>query len=112
MPYTILLLLNATPAWLSLSRKERASFFELQVAPILQRVAPTTEVRLFDSEYFHARVSDFMVVTTSTLGDYKLLIEMLRDSKIYSEPYFEVIDIIVGQENAFREFDELLGKEA
>jgi hypothetical protein len=109
MPYTILLLLNATPNWLSLSRKARQQFFEMNVLPIFSRVASTVRTRFFDSEYFHARVSDFIIVETESLRDYKLFIEMLRDTKIYAEPYFEIKDIIVGQENAFQEFDELLG---
>lgn len=108
MPYTILLLMNATPAWLSLTRDERSAFFDATIAPIIKRVENTTNVRLFDSEYFHARVSDFMMVTTHTLDDYKLLVELLRDTKIYGKPYFEIIDIIVGQENAFQEFNNIL----
>lgn len=38
-------------------------------------------------------------------------LELLRDSTIYSEPYFEVLDIIVGQGHALREFDAMLREE-
>ncbi|WP_460472866.1 darcynin family protein [Emticicia fontis] len=107
-PYTILVLMNATPQWLSLARDQRSEFFKKQVMPIFQKVGQAVEVKLFDSEYFHAKVSDFMIISTGNLDQYKLLIEFLRDSKIYGVPYFEVIDIIIGQENLFEDFNEVL----
>ncbi|RFS14992.1 darcynin family protein [Emticicia sp. C21] len=110
-PYTILVLMNATPQWLSLTRNQRSQFFEKQVMPIFQKVGQAVEVKLFDSEYFHAKVSDFMIISTENLNQYKLLIELLRDSKIYGVPYFEIVDIIVGQENLFADFNEVLRKE-
>ena len=110
-PYTILVLMNATSDWLSLTRDERSKFVETNFSPIMQRVCKTVKVRLFDSEYFHASVSDFMIVTTHVLDDYKLMIELLRDSKIYGVPYFEIKDIIVGQEDLFEDFNEKFKQE-
>lgn len=107
-PYTVLLLMNATPKWLSLTRQERSKFVEKELAPIFSQVSKTVNVRLFDSEYFHSSVSDFMIVSTRDLDDYKLLIELLRDTKVYGAPYFEIKDIIVGQENLFEDFNERL----
>ena len=105
-PYTILVLLNATPKWLSLTRDKRSMFVEKELTSIFVRVSKTVSVRMFDSEYFHATVSDFMIVTTTNLDDYILLIELLRDTKVYAAPYFEIKDIIVGQENLFEDFNE------
>lgn len=110
-PYTILVLMNATPEWLSLNRDERSEFVEKELTPIFVRVSETVTVQLFDSEYFHASVSDFMVVTTTNLDDYKMFIELLRDTKVYGAPYFEVKDIIMGQENLFEEFNERFKQE-
>ncbi|BAP30953.1 uncharacterized protein CHSO_1916 [Chryseobacterium sp. StRB126] len=107
-PYTILLLMNATPQWLSLTREQRSDFLEDQLMPIFEKVAKTVNVRMFDSEYFHSKVSDFLLVTTDELHDYKLMMEMLRDSKVYGVPYFQITDIIVGQENMFKDFNEEL----
>lgn len=104
-PYTILLLLNATPQWLSLTREARSDFFEKHVIPVFREIGRSTQARFYDSEYFHAAVSDFLIIHTSDINDYKLLIEKLRDSKVYSAPYFEVKDIITGQENAFEDFN-------
>jgi hypothetical protein len=110
-PYTILVLMNATPQWLSLTRDERSSYVEKKLNPILVRVSKTVEIRMFDSEYFHSTVSDFMIISTTNLEDYKLLIELLRDSKIYNVPYFEIKDIIVGQENLFEDFNAYFKEE-
>lgn len=110
--YTTLVLLNATPQWLSLTREKRSEFFEKKIGPIFQSVSKTVKIRLFDSEYFHAGISDFMIIDTQNLEEYKRFIELLRDTKIYGEPYFEIKDIILGQEGAFLEFNELFKKEA
>lgn len=110
-PYTVLVLMNATPQWLSLSRDQRSRFFEKEVMPAFQQVGKTTTLRLFDSEYFHAGVSDFMMIETRNLDDYQELIERFRDSKIYGVPYFEIKDIIVGQENRFEDFNAQFKKE-
>jgi len=110
-PYTILVLMNATPQWLSLTRDQRSQFFETQLMPVFQKVGKSVEVRLFDSEYFHAKVSDFMIITTHNLNQYKMLIELLRDTKIYGIPYFEIVDLIVGQENLFEDFNEQFKKQ-
>ena len=110
-PYTILVLMNATPKWLSLTRDQRSEFVEKELNPVFFQVSETVTVRFFDSEYFHAAVSDFMIVTTTNLDDYKLLIELLRDTKIYNVPYFDIKEIIVGQENLFEDFNEKLRQE-
>jgi hypothetical protein len=110
-PYTILVLMNATPAWLSLSRDDRSKFFEKAVAPAFVKAGESVRVRMFDSEYFNARVSDFLVIETMSLDNYKLLIELLRDTKIYSEPYFQIVEIIPGQENLFEDFNEQFKRE-
>ncbi len=110
-PYTILVLMNATPEWLTLTRDERTEFVENELNPIFVKVGETVTIQTFDSEYFHSSVSDFMIVTTTNLDDYKLMIEMLRDTKVYGIPYFEIKDIIVGQEELFEDFNEKLKKD-
>lgn len=105
---TVFMLLEATPQWLSLSRQQRADYFGKVIMPIFGRFADTIRVRLFDSEYFHARVSDILMLETASMSDYRLLIEMLRDTEIYGVPYFKVSEIIPAKENGFKEADEVL----
>ena len=103
--------MNATSDWLTLTRDERSKFVEKELTPIFGRVSENVDIRMFDSEYFHSSVSDFMIISTTNLDDYKLLIELLRDTKVYGVPYFEIKDIIVGQENLFEDFNKKLKKE-
>ncbi|UBM59662.1 hypothetical protein LAG90_03235 [Marinilongibacter aquaticus] len=103
--FTVVLLMQASPKWLSLSRENRAEFTANEIKPIFDKLAQTVHVRLFDSEYFNAQYSDFMLIETDNLEHYQELIERLRDTKIYAEPYFEIKEIIVGQENRFADFD-------
>lgn len=107
-PYTILILLSATSKWLALSRNERAHFYEKTILPVFLNNTPSLSVKFYDSEYFNAEVSDFLIVSTTDLDEYKRMIELLRDSAVYSVPYFTVKDIIIGQENLFQDFDQQL----
>lgn len=111
MKYTILLLMQATPAWLSLTRKERSVFFEGKLSPIIDKFSEDLTVRLFDVEFFNASVSDYMMIETKNLEAYADFIEYLRDTEIYGVPYFEIKDIITGVENRFKTFDEKLKNE-
>lgn len=103
--YTILLLLNAQPTWLALSRKERNDFFASSISKLFDKYK-ACRIRLFDCEYFHGSVSDFMMIETEDLRQYQFLIEELRDTEIYSVPYFNVKDIILAKENGFKDFEE------
>ena len=111
-PYTVLVLLNAKPHWLALTRDQRSEFVRKELVPILDRVSKKVAVSFFDSEYFHASISDFLILHTSELEGYKLFIELLRDTKVYSIPYFEIKDIIIGQENLFEDFNEQFKRNA
>ncbi|AWV98917.1 darcynin family protein [Arcticibacterium luteifluviistationis] len=104
--YTILILYRATDLWLSLTREERADVFEKELAPLLNKFSKTLNVRLFDSEAFHAETSDFIIVETSELNDYYYFIEHLRDTSLFGKPYIVLNDIIMGLENGFKDFEE------
>ncbi len=104
--YTILLMMTATPAWLSLSREERGAFNTNVVEPLLGRYAERVQVRFFDAEAFAARCSDFVIFTALDLKAYYFLIEELRDTAMFAAPYFVVNDVIIGLENGYRAFEE------
>lgn len=103
--YTILLLFQALPSWLQLTREQRGEFFEKRISPVFGKYASSCHAKLFDSEYFHGAVSDFVIVDVENLRGYRFLMEELRDTEIYTVPYFAVKDIIIGKENGFTEFE-------
>ncbi|MDN5203060.1 hypothetical protein QQ008_16850 [Fulvivirgaceae bacterium BMA10] len=106
MKHTILILYRATEYWLQLSREERGEFFEKELAPIMVKYQQALTIRLFDSEAFHAKTSDFMIVECTDLEQYYFFIEEIRDTKLFSEPYIELTDVIMGIENGFKQFEE------
>ncbi|MCL9782298.1 hypothetical protein M9194_12765 [Vibrio sp. S4M6] len=61
-----------------------------------------------DTQAFTTKCSDIAVFETENIQDYYFLIEELRDSKIFSEPYFEIVDIFPAIENGFVEFEARL----
>lgn len=106
MKYTVVILYRATHLWLSLSREERGQFFEKKIAPIIGKFDGKLSVRLCDSEAFHARTSDFMLVECLELKDYYYFIEYLRDTELFGKPYIEINDIVIGINNGFKHFEE------
>ena len=63
---------------------------------------------MFDSESTNANHTDFIFIETTNLNQYYYFWEEVRDSKICTEPYFTVNEIIVGQgqESGFKEFEK------
>ncbi|WP_212004494.1 darcynin family protein [Chitinophaga sp. HK235] len=102
MNYTIIILINATPQWLTLPRKERDRFVQNEVNPIFDKFADKCKVKLFDSDFTCAGVSDFVIIETGNLEDFGYLMGYLRESKTFAVPYFEVKNIITGVPNNFR----------
>ena len=98
--YTFFMHLNATRHWLQLTRKQRSEYFTDTLSGILHKYEQVS-VRLFDVEAFSAKCSDIVVFETANLRQYCFLIDALRDSKMYTVPYFDVVDIIPAVEDGF-----------
>jgi hypothetical protein len=102
--YSFFVLMNATPAWLRLSREERRAFNAEILGPILARY-PSVKARLYDAEAFSGRCSDIAVFETEEIQAYYFLIEALRDSPVYTVPYFEIVEIIPAIEGGFEAYE-------
>ena len=101
---TFFMLLKSTPAWLSLTRPQRTAFIGEQIQPIFARYAEV-RLRFYDAEAFSGRCTDVAVWETSSLQQYTFLIDALRDTPFFARPYFEVVEIIPGIEDSYREYD-------
>ncbi|MFE7741788.1 darcynin family protein [Nocardia sp. NPDC057455] len=95
------MLLTALPDWLALSRPERRRIADSALRSALAD-RPRTAMRFFDAEAFSARCSDIAVFTTTDLAEYYLVIERLRDSALFTTPYFRVEDLILAMEDGHR----------
>jgi Darcynin, domain of unknown function len=90
--HTFFVHLRATKAWLSLAPNERETFTQRELGPIVER-HPETTIDFYDAEAFTAKCSDIAVFETSSTTDYRSFMDELRDSKLFTVPYFEVVDI-------------------
>ncbi|MDK2124603.1 darcynin family protein [Parachitinimonas caeni] len=91
--YSFFALLKATPAWLALPRSERNRFNSEELGALFARF-PQVGVRMYDCEAFTGRYSNIVVFETEEVHAYHLLIDSLRDSRVFSVPYFEFVDIV------------------
>ncbi|GEM47532.1 darcynin family protein [Deinococcus cellulosilyticus] len=106
--YTILFLFTVTPAWLRLTRQERTAFRERVLEPIFA-IHASVEVQAFDAEAFSASCSDFLILRTPDLQAYYHLMEALRDTEMFTVPYLEVKDIIIGLQDGYQRYEEKYG---
>ena len=90
--YTFFIHMNATRAWLALSSTERADFAAKELAPLLAQY-PHITLRFYDTEVFTTRCSDIAVFETDSITDFYALMDTIRDSRIFTVPYFEFVDI-------------------
>lgn len=107
MKMTLFICLRALPAWLALSRKERAEISENALHIAFAHDALT--FRFFDAEAFSARVSDIAMIEAEQAENYYFAIERLRDTVLFSVPYFEMVEIIPAFENGFQAFEAAAG---
>ncbi|GLQ29968.1 darcynin family protein [Litoribrevibacter albus] len=109
--YTFFVHMNATKEWLSMSREERGQYFDKIQSNIFSNY-PSVSVRLYDAEAFTTKCSDIAVYETENIQDYYFLIEALRDTEIYTVPYFEIVDIFPAIEDGFAEYESSVGTSA
>src|SRR5436190_8171394 len=101
---TAFILLQATEAWLSLTRQARRELAAAHLGAALTRY-PALAMRYFDAEAFSGFCSDVMMVTTSDLQQYHDFIETLRDSPMFAVPYFRLVQI-TAIEDGFRGYEK------
>lgn len=108
--YTFFIHMRATREWLSLSRDQRNHFRDTVLNPIFARY-PSVKVRFFDVEAFTAKCSDIAMFETTDIRQYYFVIDAIRDSKVFTEPYFEFLDIFPAVENGFEDYERELKKD-
>jgi hypothetical protein len=104
MRFAVFIMLQATEAWLALTRAARSELSERHVGASLAKYRALT-LRYFDAEAFSAVCSDVMLITTDDLQQYYDFIETLRDSPMITTPYFRIVQIVPAVEDGFRSFE-------
>lgn len=106
MKYTVVIMYQVQPSFLQLSREKRNEVFEMEVGPILQKYAEKLHIRMFDSEAFHSKISDFIILECTDLKEYYFFMEHLRDTSLFGEPYIQLNEVVMGIEDGFAAFEE------
>jgi hypothetical protein len=97
---TFFILMNATKEWLALTSAEREAFVATEVGSIFAANS-NVEVTFYDAEAFSGRCSDIAVFEARSIDAYTAVIDALRNTKLYTVPYFDIIDIIPAREANF-----------
>ena len=104
--WVIVAQLTALPAWLALPRDQRRSIAD-RVAGQARR-HKDVRVRWLDAEAFTAECSDILLAETADLAAWYHLFEMLRDTELFTTPYFRLERLITGIEDGHRAHDTTL----
>src|SRR5690242_90744 len=91
--YAIFIQMNATRAWLTLPTQERRNHIVQDLAPIVKKY-PQVSIEFYDAEAYTIHCSDIAVLKTEALDDYAALMDDLRKSLLFTEPYYELVDVI------------------
>lgn len=99
-------LLAAEPAWLALSREER-NMKALSARSVLSRHAEVA-VRWLAADGLGGHYTDMLLCEMDGLWPYHRMMEELRDSELFSRPYFRIVDVQLGLENAYEAYEREL----
>ena len=97
---TVLMLVKTTTEWLSIPALRRFELFQKQIGPILTKHAERVSLRLYDMEFYSARVTDVWMWEAKDHHDYELVVEELRDTPFWDR-YFDIVEILPGVENMY-----------
>jgi chlorite dismutase len=94
---TVFMLVKSLPAWLELPSDARQRALQEHVVPLLERHREQVRLRLFDVEFYVARVTDVWMWEADNRQAYEALIEALRDTPFWDR-YFQIVEILSGVE--------------
>lgn len=103
IPLCAVVALAFEPAWLGLSRSERASW-AARLAAILER-HPDVSLRWFDADALSGAHTDFALCEFEDLKAYHFLWEELRDLELFSRPYVRIVDVWLGMERGYEAYE-------
>jgi hypothetical protein len=95
---TVFMLVKSMPQWLGLTSEEQSTLLATHIEPILQKHHTQVTLRLYDVEFYSARVTDLWVWEATDHLAYELLVEDLRKTPFWDR-YFQIVEILPGVEN-------------
>ena len=105
MNYRIYLHFKAQTKWLGLSRSERRKIFQDDVKNLIEKYTSLSFCWV-DLEGFSADVTDIAELSTQDLKNYYFFIEELKDSRIFTQAYFDLVKIQIGIVEGFINYEK------
>ena len=105
--YVMIVQMTALPQWLGLDRSARQEVIREQARPVFD-AHKDCRVRWVDAEAMTASCSDVMLVETGDLTRWNHLWEAMRDTAIFTVPYFRVEAITPGIEDGYLAYEATL----
>jgi hypothetical protein len=103
---TVFMMVKTLPEWLGMPVPERFANFRRYLQPILSKYQDQVSCRIFDTEFFSARVTDVWVWEAKSRHAYEMVVEELRETPLWDR-FFSIIEILAGVENAYaRNYDQ------
>jgi hypothetical protein len=99
--------LQVEPTYLQLSREARLEHW-MNLQDII-RAHPGVDVVWHDADATSGSCSDFVICRFQMLFDYHSMWEEIKDGPLFSTPYFHIVRVLIGVENAFVAYDEAIG---
>jgi chlorite dismutase len=97
---TAFILVRTTRSWLDLAPEQRFEVLRTEIRPAIEAKGVQVRSRFYDTEFYSAKVSDIWVWEAPDHHSFQLVIEALRETRFWDD-YFEVVDVLVGVENAY-----------
>jgi len=103
-PYTVFMLLKATPHWQALGRDQRDTVHDSALMCVFNRF-PEVRLRRFDATGLHGRCSEVLVFETTDVAEYREAVDCLHRHELFARPCFEIVEVIPSVPDGWREFD-------
>lgn len=101
--WTVVVQLTALPAWLALSRDRRREVGARCLAAAGER--PSVRLRWVDVEAFTGGCSDVLIVETPDPRAWYHVFEALRDTELFTVPYFRLEQIMAGIDDGYLDYE-------
>ncbi len=105
MKYLVVMTIRYNIKWLEKTREERNNFNDKYIIPIINKYSNDIKIRFFDAECFYAKGSDFFIFECFDLKKYYFMMEEMRDTELFSKDLLSVVDIMMGIEEGYKEFE-------
>jgi hypothetical protein len=100
---SIFMLVKTKREWLEFPPDHRFQLLAQNVQPLLTTHRAAVRLRLYDVEFYSARVTDIWLWEARDHHAYQLLVEDLRETPFWDR-YFEIVEILPGVENAHAKY--------